>query len=825
MKAIILAGGFGTRLRPLTINMPKPMVPMVNVPVMERVLHLLKKYDFTDILTILYYQPDVIRNYFGDGSRWGVTMTHVHTVNDYGTAGAVRMALDSLDEPVLVISADIVTDFDLQHLIEFHRQKRSMATLNLTRVTQPLEYGIVITRPDGYIDRFLEKPMWGEVFSDTVNTGIYVLEPAVLKQIPPDTKYDFSRDLFPKLLAAGMAFYGHIAQGYWKDIGNIKEYVSANFDCLEGRVQVLPALPQTCAGEVHPSATLSGKVCIAAGARIGQHCQIINSVLGPGCVIEDNALVSNSILWRNVVIGQGSIVREAVLGEGVQCGFKVVVDAGAVIGDHTQLGSNVYVKPYVKIWPNKRIEDEATVVQSIIWNERLARRLFSSFGVSGVGNIDITPEFAGKLGAAYGAFLGPGKQVVVSRDSHRASRMIHRAIISGLISAGVNVVHPGDNPAAVTRHMVRALSCAGGIHVRKSPYEVSVIDIKFFDAGGVDLAVAKEKTIESYYFSEDFARISTEEVGSITQTSQPLIQQYQDTLLQTVDCELIRRAHLKVVVDYSWGSASLIFPAILGKLGLEVVSLNSNIDENKISKTASDFQLGIDQLSTIVRTLQANVGILIDTGAEKIFVVDETGRLLSGDEALAFMVWARSKQQPGKPIAVPVSAPSTIEALALHEDCPVKRLRTHPRYLMQAAQAQPGIFIGEQSGGYIFSEVSPVFDGMLSVLRLLETLARFPGGIHQRVAQLPARAVQRKRIPCTWDQKGRVMRGLLEIKHGGQIELLDGIRITHNDSQVLVLPDADSPFFYIQAEAAETAEAEALVAEYSGKVLALRDSA
>ncbi|MBI3787677.1 MAG: nucleotidyltransferase family protein [Ignavibacteriales bacterium] len=194
MKAVIMAGGFGTRLRPLTCNIPKPMVPMLNRPMMEHIVELLKKHGFTDLITTLYYQPEVITNYFGDGSAFGVHMHYLKSEADYGTAGSVRNAKEFLNERFLIISGDVFTDIDLGAALKYHKQKKAKATIVLTRVANPLQFGVVLTQDDGTISRFLEKPSWGEVFSDTINTGIYILEPEVLDLIPPKEEFDFSKN-------------------------------------------------------------------------------------------------------------------------------------------------------------------------------------------------------------------------------------------------------------------------------------------------------------------------------------------------------------------------------------------------------------------------------------------------------------------------------------------------------------------------------------------------------------------------------------------------------------------------------------------------------
>src|SRR5947199_1170298 len=200
MKAVIMAGGEGTRLGPLTSNQPKPMMSLANRPMMEHIVHLLKEHGFDDIVVTLAFLPQAIRTYFGDGSEFGVRMVYATEESPLGTAGSVRNAMDELDEPFLVISGDVLTDFDLSEVVRFHEERKAMATIALKAMENPLEFGIVITREDGSVDRFLEKPTWGQVFSDTINTGIYVLEPSIFHHIPAAVAVDFSADVFPRLL-------------------------------------------------------------------------------------------------------------------------------------------------------------------------------------------------------------------------------------------------------------------------------------------------------------------------------------------------------------------------------------------------------------------------------------------------------------------------------------------------------------------------------------------------------------------------------------------------------------------------------------------------
>ncbi len=240
MKAVVMAGGEGSRLRPLTLVRPKPMLPVVNRPVLGHILHLLKQHDITDVILTVQYLAAQIQDYYGDGRALGMNIEYVVEESPLGTAGSVRNAYDRLckDEPILVISGDALTDFDLTLLLAEHRRRGAALTMALTRVPNPLEYGVINIDDDNRVQQFLEKPSWGAVTSDTVNTGIYALEPEVLKRIPPHTRLDWSQDIFPGMLSSGAPLYGHVAEGYWCDIGAIPEYQKANTDLLNARLNL-----------------------------------------------------------------------------------------------------------------------------------------------------------------------------------------------------------------------------------------------------------------------------------------------------------------------------------------------------------------------------------------------------------------------------------------------------------------------------------------------------------------------------------------------------------------------------------------------------------
>ncbi|MBU1867126.1 MAG: NDP-sugar synthase, partial [Candidatus Margulisbacteria bacterium] len=352
MKAIVLAGGLGTRLHPLTVNIPKPMVPVANRPLMQFTMELLKQNDFDDVTALLYHQPEVIKKYFGNGSKFGQKISYIEAKDDYGTAGAVRLAAVDVKETFLVMSSDVLSDFDLKAAVAYHKEKHAQVTIVLTRVPNPLQYGIVILNSDGSVKYFLEKPSWSEIFSDTVNCGMYIIEPEIVSLIPAGRSFDFSLDLFPLLLSKKVPIFGYIAAGNWRDIGSVDEYSRASSAVLkvgEKRIDKEAKLAATV--------KLAGKIVVGAGSFVADNVVLENVTLGRGNQIGRDTVLRDVILWDNVTIGNEVNANRSIIGQGTIVGERSLIEEGVVIGDECNLGKEVVVKPYVKIWPKKVVEE------------------------------------------------------------------------------------------------------------------------------------------------------------------------------------------------------------------------------------------------------------------------------------------------------------------------------------------------------------------------------------------------------------------------------------------------------------------------------------
>ncbi|HST87304.1 MAG TPA: mannose-1-phosphate guanyltransferase [Ktedonobacterales bacterium] len=829
MKAVVMAGGEGSRLRPLTVTRPKPMVPIVGRPVMEHILNLLKAHGISDVVVTVQYMASAIEDYFGDGGQLGMRITYSREEVPLGTAGSVKNAEEHLNEPFILISGDALTDFNLSDIIRYHREKHSLATLTLAHVANPLEFGVIITDDAGHIRQFLEKPSWGEVFSDTINTGIYVLDPVIFNYIPKDQPYDFSQELFPLMLRKGDPIYGYIADGYWCDVGNLAEYMKSNADVLQNRVNVQLSGTDLGGGvwaedgvEIAPDAQLFGPVWLGHDCKVKGGVVIHGpSVVGPYAILDDRAQIDRSVVWNNSYIGERAELRGALVGTSTSIKSKAVMFEGAVIGDHSVVNESAIIQPGVKIWPNKEIETGAVVTSSIIWGSQGRRSLFGRYGVTGLVNVDITPDFAAKLGAAYGAVLPKGSVACVNRDDHRTPRMVKRAVISGLPSAGINVWDLESVPLPVARYYVRTTDAAGGVHIRLSPFDPRVVDVKFLDQNGLDISKNVERKIENLYFREDFRRVYLDDIGTI-KYAPAVNDRYVQAFLTHLDAETMRKRRFRVVVDYGHGSSVEVLAPIFNTIGADIIALNATRDPDRYSRTADEFERDMQVLSSITATLKADLGVRIDPGGEKMYVVDDRGQLLDGGKLLAAMTDLMLRGREGGTVAVPVTVPSVVETVAERHHGKVVYTKVMPFALTSAAAAPGMVLVGDGAGGFVLPEFHPAFDGMFASMKLLEALARYTTRLSDVVNGLPPYHLIRMQVSCPWEYKGKVMRILSEQYRERREEPIDGVKIDLGEEWVLVLPDADRPLFHVLAESRSKDSAQALADKYARVVSGLQ---
>ena len=805
-----MAGGEGTRLRPLTSNQPKPMVPIVGKPCIEHILELVRRHGFEETIVTLAFLPQAIRGYFGDGESLGLGIEYSLEEVPMGTAGSVRLASDRLEETFLVISGDALCDLDLTELSAFHREREAAVTIALKSVDNPLEFGIVVTDEDGRVERFLEKPSWGQVFSDTINTGIYVLEPEVLRHVPADRPFDFSKELFPLLLEMGRPLYGYVCDGYWQDIGNLEQFRQANFDALDGRVSLgIPGIRLRGNVWIGEGVEIDDLEGVEGPAFIGNYCSIspsasvgAYSVLSAGVTLREHARTVRSVIDASTYVGRSAVVEGAVVGRSCDIRSHVHVHEGAAIGDGVTLGAQSTVMPGVHIYPYKEVESGAQLHSSMIWESRAPLRLFDAEGVSGLVNVDLTPETAVRLAAALGTVLKRGARVVASRESPPACRMIKRAMISGLGSTGVHTADLRVLPPAVARHLLKTHGYDAGFHVGTSSIDAETVQIRFFEHPGIQLTPSLQREIEKHFTRHELRRVAFGEIGTITYPARAR-EGYAQDLLATLDVAAIAARRFRLVVDYGYSTASFVLPLLLGPLGIEAVSAHGF--ESDGGDRAATLRESIGYAKRLVAAVGADLGAVFDRAAERLYLIDERAREVPVEQVLLLFVRLLGRDGRSGKIALPVTVTTQIERLADGGALDVVRTPTSTGELTRAA-SQPGVvFAGGVGGGYVFPEFLPASDAVASLCKLLELLAPAEHPLSVLLGEVPRSTVVHRQLPCPWALKGFVMRLLTERLKDRELDMLDGIRVVDERGWAQVIPDPDEPVLHVYAEG-ETAE-------------------
>jgi len=822
MKAVIMAGGEGTRLRPQTSNLPKPMLPLVGRPMMEHIVSLLRRHGITDIVVTLAFLPNAIRSYFGDGSELGVRMVYATEETPLGTAGSVRNARDELTERFLVISGDVLTDIDLTSMLQFHEKNNALATLALCAVENPLEFGIVITREDGSIERFLEKPGWGQVFSDTINTGIYVLEPEIFDVIPEGRAVDFSAEVFPAVLEAEGPIFGYVANGYWEDVGTTAAYLKAHEDILNGKVavdisgfEVKPGVWLGKGSSVDPTARLGSPAFIGENCTIDEDAVVgAYTTIGANTRIAERAEVRHSVIGENSYLGQAARVEGSVLGRSCDLRRGARCEPGSVVGEGCLIGAHAQLRGGVKVYPYKVVEAGAQVHSSIVWESGGTRTLFGRDGVRGIVNVDVSPELAVRLAKAWASSFEKGSVITTSRDTSRAARVLKRALMVGCNAVGVNVTDLEVATIPVTRHHIRTRGTQGGLTVRLTPDDPQSVAISFFDSHGLDLSEGEQRRIERLYHREEFRRVAAGDIGDID-FSPRAIEHYTADVVEAFGLANASRRDLKLVLDLSYGATSFVMPNLLSKVQADVLSINPYAQTPGMISV--DLASSAARVVGSVRASGADMGAVIDAGGEHLTLVDGTGRVLTNDEALmVFLELVTGVGGDPVRVALPVTASQRAAQLCASRDAEVITTALSPWKLMEAADSGGVTYAANQEGGFIFPRFLPSFDGAAALVNLIALLGRAGESLSRVMERVPDMHVLHTEVETPFEQKGTVMRTLMEqlAEEGAELLLLDGIKEMTDTGWVLVVPDPEEPTTHVWAEGADRAESERLSLGY-----------
>lgn len=718
MKAVIMAGGEGSRLRPLTCDCPKPMVPLMDKPVMSYALELLRRHHIQEAAVTLQYLPDRVQDYFGDGSDFDIALRYYVEKTPMGTAGSVRQAADFLTETFIVLSGDGVTDCDLTDAVRFHRERGAMATMVIKHVESPLEYGLVVANSDGRIRRFVEKPGWEEVFSDTVNTGIYILEPEALRRIPSDRPCDFGREFFPALLQEGAPLFAYTMNGYWCDIGDISAYLRAHADAMDGRIN-LPALNRSASvfrmagSRVDRGAVLEGPCFIGEnavvheGARIGPY-----SVLGAGSVVGAHASVKRSVLWPQARLAARTQARGCILARNAFLGEGAGAFEESVLGSGASLGARGTLLPGVKIWPQKNLPEGIRMDANLVWGGG-ERPCFIQ------GRLPIkNPAYAVRAAQAYAAALRPSS-VLLLRSASPVAHSCSMAVESGLMAQGVQVLNAGCGTLPQLRIMLQLLHTDGALFIDGEA-------MRPLASEGTELNLTQRRRVEALLLRQDYERSFASAVRTPISAGRSDLM-YVGFLLNAVDSDVLRRVAPRVAVFAPDEPLLSTAERVLEKAGCTV---------------RAEWEDEMMDLSP------GETGLWLTHSGEGMRLSGEDGTLTDIETSL-LTTWALL-ESGARRIILPMDASHAAEALAAQYSAEIIRVKGERASFMSSLARED------------YRQFLMRFDGLYAALVCLERLARSGKTLSAWLHSAPHLARQVRSIPVSSKDRGRVMSRLME---------------------------------------------------------------
>lgn len=743
MKAVILAGGAGTRLQPLTTDLPKPMVSLFGKPVLEHILLLLRKNGVEQAAITLHYLPEVVTGYFGDGSHWGMKLEYFYEKEPLGTAGGVKACKTFLgDEDFIVISGDCICDFDLEEALRLHRERRAEATLLLHRVAEPLEYGLVRTNEEGRVTAFVEKPGWGQVFTDQVNTGVYLLSPSILELVPEGRSFDFSKDLFPELLGQKRPLYGQVPRGYWRDMGECSTYLQTVVDALDGKVVLDLGLPQQADG-LWSQEPLADSIQVTTPCWIGPEVQLgAWSKIGPHTVLERGATVGReSVLRRTVVMG-ASVGAESQLEGVILCPNARVGDGcslypGAVVGREAGIGDHSVLRPQVRIWPGLQVKPGSRLTASLVSGPGPGGLGFGDDGIiRGVIGGDLGPELLMDLGSA---LAEPG-QVAIGWCGGAGAEALALAASAGVTVSGAWVIdHDGISPAAAS-WMTEYYGLPGSLFLEQQD---SQLNLYCFGPEGQCFSREKQRKLESALLRRSLRRPPAERMGGRREIAS-INESYLATAIQAAGAA----GSYAVTATVAQGEGS---PALL-ESGLEWLGCQTN-----------------------PRQAEGNPSFASQRGGMELLVWTEERKKLSREEVLLLTCLALLESGE-KRILLPPDAPVAAELLARGCGGQVER-------------SNQGIWVGKQRC---------LNDALFAACLIVRQMQRTGETLTQMTQRLPGCQVQKRVIPLN-SSRGAVM-GALAKRFPDARRMENGMRVDLEHGSVWVSPTGDQEALRVTAE-------------------------
>lgn len=826
MQAVVMAGGAGTRLRPLTTAVPKALLPIVGEPMLARVVRLLGQHGVDRCVVTLQHQASVVLKYFSADRIEGVGLRFLTEPRPLGTAGSVRYARNWLeDDDILVISGDCLTDMDLRDLHSLHREHDADITIALARRSDPRNYGVVTVDHDGRVRSMVEKPTWSEVADDTVNTGVYIVRASVVDAIPMDEPSDWANDIIPALLRDGQRVFGFVMGGYWEDVGSFASYSKAQRDVLDGKVRSEVAAFEVAPGIlVATGAELSPEAEVIPPVYIGQFAKIeAEAVIGPYAVIGTNALVrsratiDHTVLHPNVFVGNDADIRGAVIGRATEIRHGGRVLEGAVIADNCTIMDGAVVSTDVLVYPGKTIDEGTVVDESVVWESPAQRQVFGDRGVSGIVNVDMTPERIVRLAAAFATTLPKGATVTVGRDHSKAARALNRALAGALTAAGINVRDLRAAVSTLIRNDTDRYS-DGGVILKTTPGRPDSLDVLFLNARGGEISAHERDALERIFTRKEFRRPLPSDIGDI-RTPHRVLDDFANDVEAEVNLDAIRRASPRLVVDAGGGPSTAVLSMIMGRLGLDALTIGAALEEDAAADTLARREVALDRLSGLVLSSGAQLGARLGPMGERLSIVDERGVVIDDGRMLLVMLDLVAASRRSGCIAVPVTTSRLAEQVAAYHGVSVRRIGAGSAALAAVATEPDVILAGDGRGRFVLPSLGPGPDAISALVTLLTLMSDTELTLSQLNARIPATAVLSRQVALPWHRRGAAMREVRLRAGDCPIETLDGIRIVRDDDTwCLVLPADDEASLTLYAEASDDAAADALLEEWSAVV-------
>ena len=749
ISAIIMAGGEGTRLRPLTCDTPKPMVPVLGKPVLSYAIQLLQRHQITDVCITIQYLPEKISKVFGSGVKEGVRLHYHREKGPTGTAGGVLQATKGRRHPrdtVVILSGDGLTDCNLTEALAFHKQKKALATLVTKRVREPLEYGVVLMDDNGLIKRFVEKPGWGEVYSDTVNTGIYLLEPEVLSYIWEGKLCDFGKDLFPMLVEQKKDVYAYVTDAYWCDIGDQNAYIRAQGDLLHGRVNLNTGALISETACLDQEAIIDGPCYLGPGARIHAHAHIEEgSVIGQNVSVGSYARISRSVIWEDASVGDGARVNGSVVCRGAQVKRDASMHEESALGDGAVLGVKASLEMGAKVWPGKRTDPYVRVTENLVWEGAARLRIYA-------GQVELSdPAMACLLAASFASAMDTDR-IALAHDGSADGTALYTVLIGALFAQGVTPVLLEEVMLPVLRHAQRMLDIPAGLFVYGKRVELLV------NNGGM-LSRADQRKVEALFVRQDYARPFAKN-GQLPEYLPEATAYYIGSLLNSHKKEKQTALHVAVLVDH----AAYITPV---QRVLQSAGIRARVTCNKLS--LKKWETGF------ILSNHGNTATVFDTQGTP----DEADQALIGFAALPDGVgeWV-----------LKMDASASIETLAEHRKATTRRVSSSvevwANHLLEADRRQ----------------FDMQFDGIYRMLQICRLLQEKGTSLRGLLASLPPLRRVTEKFFCNLPERGKLLSAVAREETNAILN--GGLRIVRNDGWLTVNPDEKEPEMIVVGESA-----------------------